>query len=98
MRLLAKLSVIGIAVMLSICGCSRQSDRLHVFISVSPQGDHDYAVFLNDWKALLKERGVAIEGAQRFPTKRQLKLIARLDPHNLRASVIKDNPPMARAA
>jgi glutaconate CoA-transferase, subunit B len=32
------------------------------------------------------------------PTSRQLKLIARLDPHNLRASVIKDNPPVARAA
>jgi len=32
------------------------------------------------------------------PTAEQLAIIQRLDPHNLRASVIKNNPPMARAA
>lgn len=32
------------------------------------------------------------------PTAGQLAIIARLDPHNLRASVIRNNPPMARAA
>jgi glutaconate CoA-transferase subunit B len=32
------------------------------------------------------------------PTAEQLAIIQKLDPHNLRASVIKDNPPMSRAA
>ena len=32
------------------------------------------------------------------PTAEQLAIIARLDPHNLRATVIKNNPPMLRAA
>lgn len=32
------------------------------------------------------------------PTEEQLAIIRRLDPHDLRAGVIKDNPPMARAA
>ena len=31
------------------------------------------------------------------PTEAQLAIIARLDPHNLRATVIKNNPPMLRA-
>ena len=32
------------------------------------------------------------------PTEEQLDVIRRLDPHNLRASVIKNNPPGVRAA
>jgi glutaconate CoA-transferase subunit B len=32
------------------------------------------------------------------PSAEQLAIIRRLDPHNLRATVIKNNPPMARAA
>jgi glutaconate CoA-transferase subunit B len=32
------------------------------------------------------------------PTAEQLALIARLDPHNVRASVLKDNPPGIRKA
>ncbi|MCY1184475.1 hypothetical protein D9M73_251720 [compost metagenome] len=32
------------------------------------------------------------------PTEEQLKLIQRLDPHNLRASQLKDNPPGQRSA
>jgi glutaconate CoA-transferase subunit B len=32
------------------------------------------------------------------PTEEQLAIIRRLDPHNIRASVIKDNPPGIRAA
>ncbi len=31
-----------------------------------------------------------------LPTQEQLDIIARLDPHNVRASVIKDNPPAER--
>src|SRR5262249_16228624 len=34
----------------------------------------------------------------KLPNARQLKLIAKLDPHNLRATVIKDNPPARRVA
>ena len=37
-------------------------------------------------------------GVTPAPTVEQLAIIQRLDPHNLRASVIKNNPPMARAA
>jgi glutaconate CoA-transferase subunit B len=33
-----------------------------------------------------------------MPTAEQLTIIARLDPHNLRATVIKNNPPAIRAA
>lgn len=34
----------------------------------------------------------------RLPTAEELAVIAGLDPHNVRASVLKDNPPAARAA
>lgn len=44
---------------------------------------------------LLRARDCGVTPA---PTAEQLAIIARLDPHNLRASVIKHNPPMARAA
>lgn len=44
---------------------------------------------------LLPAPGLATTPA---PTAEQLAIIRRLDPHNLRASVIKNNPPMARAA
>jgi len=37
-------------------------------------------------------------GVTPAPTAEQLAIIRRLDPHNLRAGVIKNNPPMARAA
>ncbi len=40
----------------------------------------------------------AIEGETAGPSPEQLALIARLDPHGIRASVIKDNPPARRAA
>jgi glutaconate CoA-transferase, subunit B len=40
----------------------------------------------------------AIEGETAPPTPEQLALITRLDPHDIRASVIKDNPPARRAA
>jgi glutaconate CoA-transferase subunit B len=33
-----------------------------------------------------------------LPTKEQLAIIGRLDPHNLRATVIKNNPPAVRSA
>ena len=39
---------------------------------IKAAGEHDYERFLHDWKALLKERGTAVEGAAQFPTKRQL--------------------------
>lgn len=35
----------------------------------------------------------AVEGETNLPTSEQLNIIARLDPHNFRGSVIKDNPP-----
>ncbi len=34
----------------------------------------------------------------KLPTPRQLKIIAKLDPNNLRATAIKDNPPARRVA
>ncbi len=34
----------------------------------------------------------------RLPTAEELAVIASLDPHNIRASVLKDNPPAVRAA
>lgn len=40
----------------------------------------------------------AVEGETRDPTAEQLAVIASLDPHNFRASVIKDNPPVRSAA
>ncbi|HZU63529.1 MAG TPA: ketoacid CoA transferase [Novosphingobium sp.] len=40
----------------------------------------------------------AVAGETALPTAEALAIIARLDPHNIRASVIKDNPPARRAA
>ena len=40
----------------------------------------------------------AVAGETPEPTPEQLEVIARLDPHGIRASVIKDNPPARRAA
>jgi len=37
-------------------------------------------------------------GETPLPTQEQLAIIAKLDPHNLRATVIKNNPPAIRAA
>jgi glutaconate CoA-transferase subunit B len=37
-------------------------------------------------------------GETATPTEEQLSIIRRLDPHNIRASVIKDNPPGVRSA
>ncbi len=37
-------------------------------------------------------------GETPMPTKEQLAIIQRLDPHNLRATAIKNNPPAVRAA
>jgi glutaconate CoA-transferase subunit B len=36
-------------------------------------------------------------GITPLPTAEQLAIIRRLDPHNLRATVLKGNPPAARA-
>ena len=33
-----------------------------------------------------------------MPTAEALEIIAKLDPHNIRATVIKDNPPAKRTA
>lgn len=44
---------------------------------------------------LLKAKSL---GETPAPTSEQLEIIARLDPHNLRASVFKDNPPGRKAA
>ncbi|TSB02448.1 CoA-transferase subunit beta [Sphingorhabdus contaminans] len=35
----------------------------------------------------------AVQGETPLPTAEQLEIISRLDPHNIRAGVIKDNPP-----
>jgi glutaconate CoA-transferase, subunit B len=40
----------------------------------------------------------AVTGETPFPTEEQLAIIARLDPHNIRGTVIKDNPPALRNA
>lgn len=40
----------------------------------------------------------AVEGETPAPTAEQLEVIASLDPHGVRASAIKDNPPARRAA
>ena len=42
------------------------------------------------------ENGVT--GETPLPGPEEMEIIARLDPHNLRASVIKDNPPAIRTA
>ena len=39
----------------------------------------------------------AVEGETTLPGEEQLEIINRLDPHNIRANVIKDNPPAIRA-
>lgn len=44
---------------------------------------------------LLRAEGIATTPA---PTRDELAIIARLDPHNIRASVLKGNPPGVRAA
>lgn len=38
----------------------------------------------------------AVAGETALPTPEQLDIISRLDPHNIRSSVIKDNPPAKR--
>lgn len=38
----------------------------------------------------------AVQGETPLPTAEQLEIINRLDPHNIRAGVIKDNPPAHR--
>jgi glutaconate CoA-transferase, subunit B len=40
----------------------------------------------------------AVAGETALPTPEQLDIIARLDPHNIRGTVIKDNPPAQRNA
>lgn len=40
----------------------------------------------------------AVDGTTPAPSAEQLAIIARLDPHNFRGSVIKDNPPASRSA
>jgi glutaconate CoA-transferase subunit B len=40
----------------------------------------------------------AVAGETPLPTAEQLEIINQLDPHNIRASVIKDNPPATKAA
>ena len=40
----------------------------------------------------------AVAGETALPTAEMLEIIARLDPHNIRAGVIKDNPPALAAA
>jgi glutaconate CoA-transferase subunit B len=44
----------------------------------------------------LAQAGTMTETA--MPSTEALEVIAALDPHNIRASVIKDNPPAVRAA
>jgi glutaconate CoA-transferase subunit B len=39
----------------------------------------------------------AVQGETPLPTAEQLEIINRLDPHNIRTSVIKDNPPAHRS-
>ena len=39
----------------------------------------------------------AVQGETPLPTAEQLEIINRLDPHNIRTSVIKDNPPANRS-
>jgi glutaconate CoA-transferase, subunit B len=40
----------------------------------------------------------AVNGETQLPSEEQLEIIARLDPHNFRGSVIKDNPPALKEA
>jgi glutaconate CoA-transferase subunit B len=40
----------------------------------------------------------AVAGETPLPGAEALEIIARLDPHNIRATVIKDNPPARRNA
>jgi uncharacterized protein len=76
LRTLARLAAV-LAVAVLTFGCSRSDDRLRVFIGVNSGSETADATeihqFLHDWKALLKERGAAVEGATNFPTRKQLK-------------------------
>ena len=51
-----------------------------------------------DLDALDAVRDTLAEAIDQGATAEQLEVIAALDPHNVRAAVIKDNPPARRAA
>jgi len=51
-------------------------EPLHVFLRAGPKthgpGQHDHPRFLEEWRALLGERGAVVDGALAFPTAAQL--------------------------
>ena len=55
---------------------SGSSDPLHVFLRGGPKthgpGQHEHALFVDEWTKLLRERGAEVDGALRFPTPEQL--------------------------
>jgi len=60
-------------------GASAQEDGdpLRVFLRAGPKthgpGQHDHPRFLEEWRALLRERGAVVDGALAFPTAEQLE-------------------------
>jgi putative membrane-bound dehydrogenase-like protein len=55
---------------------SAQTSPLRIFLRGGPkthgEGEHDHPKFVDDWKALLSERGAVVDGALTFPTAEQL--------------------------
>jgi putative membrane-bound dehydrogenase-like protein len=71
-RLVVSVALLA-AALSALPACARP---LRIFIRASNKthgpGQHDYPRFLADWTTLLDERGAAVEGALRFPTKAEL--------------------------
>ena len=77
-RLFMKRSLIVFALTLSLWGIQlHAADPLRVFIRAGAKthgpGQHDHPRFLTDWKQLLGERGVKVDGSLEFPTSQQLE-------------------------
>jgi putative membrane-bound dehydrogenase-like protein len=62
--------------LLFLCLVTAHADPLRVFIrggkKTHPPGAHEHEQFLNDWKVLLAERGMKVDGAMDFPSADQL--------------------------
>jgi len=60
-----------------LCSMAEAAEPLRVFIRAGEKthapGTHDYPRFLKEWKPMLEARGLEVDGALAFPTKKQLE-------------------------
>lgn len=62
---------------LASCWTAQAAEPLRVYIRSGPKthgpGQHDYPKFLQDWTALLNERGAVAQGGNKFPSREELE-------------------------